>query len=68
MTKLQYVADDCEQACGRQGSSLAVACDVTKEEQVKSMASSAMVSAALIYMHCLNKSVEIATGTVQKDA
>eukprot|EP00200_Dunaliella_tertiolecta_P006321 CAMPEP_0202358458 /NCGR_PEP_ID=MMETSP1126-20121109/12117_1 /ASSEMBLY_ACC=CAM_ASM_000457 /TAXON_ID=3047 /ORGANISM="Dunaliella tertiolecta, Strain CCMP1320" /LENGTH=358 /DNA_ID=CAMNT_0048951623 /DNA_START=126 /DNA_END=1202 /DNA_ORIENTATION=- len=42
MTKLQYVADDCEQACGRQGSSLAVACDVTKEEQVKSMASSAM--------------------------
>ncbi|KAF5834889.1 hypothetical protein DUNSADRAFT_8193 [Dunaliella salina] len=42
LTKLQYVADDCEQACGRQGCSLAVACDVTKEEQVKSMASRAM--------------------------
>lgn len=33
-TKLQYVANDCAQAAGRQGASLGVICDVTDERQV----------------------------------
>lgn len=40
--KLQYVADDCAAAAGRQGASLAVPCDVTDERQVKNLVTTAM--------------------------
>ncbi|KAK9816654.1 hypothetical protein WJX72_003328 [[Myrmecia] bisecta] len=35
--RLQYVADDCKAAAGRNGASLAVPCDITKEADVKAL-------------------------------
>lgn len=41
MQKLQYVAQDCSQAAGRQGASLAVQCDVTSERDVRDLSTAA---------------------------
>ncbi len=39
---LKYVADDCVKVSGRQGSAMAIPCDVTDEAQVRAMARSVM--------------------------
>lgn len=38
LSKLQYVAHDCSETAGRQGSSLAVQCDVTSDRDVRNLA------------------------------
>lgn len=40
--KLRYVADDCAEIAGRQGASLAVTADVTKERDVKDLANAVL--------------------------